>query len=215
MARIFDGVSDSWRAALDLSATNKMTFCCWVKWTAFADDDKLLAEFTDVYNNVDGGFGIFPNSAFSAGYVGFAYHSQTLGNYAGIRFPRPSAGDWHHWGLVIDKTQTDPANIGPAYIDGVVQPADHILTSTGAENFANDYLNIMVRRTSYNNAAGSLQDLAVWSDVLTADEIGNLAANSAPGSIPTVSPLGIRPAALALYLPFQDAAIGMTISLAG
>ncbi len=218
MARTFNGISDAYTAPIDLSATNKLTFCCWVAWTTFSDNDSLLCEFTSNYLFNDGGWACFPDSAAYAGHASAGFHSQAYPEenaYGGVRFARPSTGDWHHWAFVIDKTQPDVQKVGPVYIDGLSVPVDYPNSTPATDNFASDTLYIMQRQDGSRASAGSLQDLAVWSDVLTSDQISSIAAGSVPGTMATVTPLSVRPDALALYLPFSEAAIGITASLVG
>ena len=58
----FDGADDAASAAVNLSATNKVTLEFWLKWDAFADDDDLAFEFTPNFNGDDGGFLVDPNA---------------------------------------------------------------------------------------------------------------------------------------------------------
>ncbi|MEZ5121291.1 MAG: PKD domain-containing protein [Solirubrobacterales bacterium] len=56
----FDGVNDAARATVNLSATNKLTVEFWLKWNAYANDDRLAMELTPNFNQNAGGFVIDP-----------------------------------------------------------------------------------------------------------------------------------------------------------
>ena len=66
-AATFDGTNDAAQASVNLSGTSKLTLEFWLKWTTFANDDKLAFEFTPNFNNSDDGFLVNPISSTSSG----------------------------------------------------------------------------------------------------------------------------------------------------
>ena len=100
MSARFDGVTGSAQANLDLSASTAVTVEFWLKWDAYADNDALAIEFTNNFNQNDGGFLVDPNSA--DGTFSVAIGRDTSRN--AISFTRPSPNQWHHYVFVLDTT---------------------------------------------------------------------------------------------------------------
>ena len=138
----FDG-DDYAKAPLNLSATSKATVEFWLKWDGYIDDDALALEFTDNFNQNNGGFIVDPNAPQEGGKFGVGLGEGSSRN--NVFFNRPSAGAWHHYAFVLDTTAAAAQQILP-YVDG--QPVAYVKTAsgTGAGNFANSILNFMSRR---------------------------------------------------------------------
>ena len=87
---------------MNLSSTSKLTVEFWLKWNAYANDDRLAMEFTANFNDNAGGFLVDPNAPQSGGKFGVGdRHRRSRNN---VYFARPSAGAWHHYAFVIDTT---------------------------------------------------------------------------------------------------------------
>ena len=136
----FDGVDDFGSVPLNLSGTSKATIEFWLKWNAYDNDDDLALELTHNFNQNNGGFIVDPNASQGNFGVGIGI-ADTRNN---VFFPRPSAGQWHHYAFVLDATAPAAQQVTP-YVDG--QPVSYTKTAsgTGAGNFANSTLYLMSR----------------------------------------------------------------------
>jgi PKD repeat protein len=164
----FDGSNDDADAALNLSANSTLTIEFWMKWNTYTNNDDLAFEFTSNFNNTNGGFLINPNSSTSGSRFEVALGRGTSRNSA--YFTRPSAGAWHHYAIVMSTTAAAAQQI-LVYVDG--QPVSVVKGSsgTGAGNFANSTLNFMSRNGSSLYGAGTLDEVALYNQALTASQI--------------------------------------------
>jgi GH18 family chitinase len=168
----FNGTTQAGSAsAINLSGTSVVTVAFWMKWNAFANDDHVAMEFSSNFNNVTTGFLILPDDSqsglFQAGLKGNAGYNQ-------VTFARPSAGVWHHYAFIMNKANPAATEVIP-YVDG--QPVSYA-KPTSAENtnaFASDTAFIMARNKSSAWGNGSLDDVRIYSRVLSASEIAALA----------------------------------------
>jgi PKD repeat protein len=167
-AASFDGSNDAASAALDLSATSKLTVEFWLNWSAYASDDDLAFEFTQNFNNISGGFLIDPNAGEQGGQfaVGIGRGSSRNNAY----FPRPSAGAWHHYAFVLDGEAPASQQVIP-YVDGIPVSFTKLASGTGAGTFANSTLYFMSRNASALFGNGSLDEVALYNRVLSGAEI--------------------------------------------
>jgi PKD repeat protein len=166
-AATFDGTNDAARASLNLSGTARPTLEFWLNWTAYANDDKLAFEFTPNLNNTNGGFLVNPDSSTSGGQFEVAMGRSTTRN--SIFFARPSAGVWHHYAFVFNATTSSPS-ITP-YVDGKVVSFSKGSSGSAGGNFANSTLYFMSRNASSLFGKGSLDEVALYSQNLTATQI--------------------------------------------
>ncbi len=178
----FDGSDDSASAQLDLSSTNKLTVEFWMKWNAYANDDRLAMEFTPNFNDQDGGFLIDPNSSF--GQFGVAVGRGAARST--ILFNRPSAGAWHHYAFVFDTTAPAASQISP-YVDGAQVPFSQISFGSGGGAFANSSLYLMSRGGTALNGAGDLDEVALYDRALDASTISSHANAHVGNQSPTAS----------------------------
>jgi YD repeat-containing protein len=189
----FDGVDDYGSATVDLSATSKVTVEFWLKWNAFANDDRLAMEFTSNFNDATGGFLVDPNAPGEDGRFGVAIGIGGSRNNA--YFNRPTAGAWHHYALVLDSTAPAATQVVP-YVDGQPVAFTKTASGTGAGAFANATLYLMSRAGGELFGAGSLDELAVYGRTLSASEIAaHFAAtvNALPTAAFTSSPEPANP----------------------
>ncbi len=175
----FNGTSSSASAPVDLSASSAITVEFWLKWNTYANDDALAMEFTNNFNNNNGGFLVDPNSSF--GQFAVAIGNGASRNVA--EFARPSAGVWHHYTFVLDTTQPGATEITP-YVDGqLVSYTQNGFTGTGAGNFANSTLYLMSRGGSSLFGAGDLDEVAIYNQALSASTISaHYLAGAAPAT---------------------------------
>jgi PKD repeat protein len=167
-AATFDGTNDAAQAAVNLSGTQRVTIEFWMKWTAFANDDRLAFEFTSNFNNTNGGFIVNPDSSTSGGLFEVALGRNGTRN--NVFFARPSAGIWHHYAFVLDTTALGSQQITP-YVDGKAVSFSKSASGTGAGNFASSTLNFMSRNGSSLFGRGSLDEVALYNQALSATQI--------------------------------------------
>jgi PKD domain. len=167
-AASFDGTNDSASAPLNLSSTQRLTIEFWLKWTAFANDDRLALEFTPNFNNTNGGFLVNPDSSTSGGRFEVALGRS--GSRNNVYFTRPSAGAWHHYAFVLNTTASASQQV-LAYVDGKAVSTSKGSSGTGAGSFANSTLYFMSRNSASLFGRGTLDELAVYNQALTATQI--------------------------------------------
>jgi PKD repeat protein len=189
----YDGVNDYGSANVDLSGTNKVTIEFWLKWSAFANDDRLAMEFTNNFNNNNGGFLIDPNAPQNGGSFGVAIGGE--GSRNSVFFSRPSASQWHHYAFVFDTSAAADQQITP-YVDGT--PVTHTQgeSATGSGNFANSTLYMMSRAGQALFGSGDLDEVAVYNRALNAaaiqEHFESSGANRRPVARFTASPSTAR-----------------------
>jgi hypothetical protein len=170
----FDGVSGSASVPLNASGDHTLSVEFWMKWNSYADDDHLAMELTSNYNTSNGGFLIDPDSTVSGGGK-FEISLRGNAGYTVATMPRPTAGTWHQYVIVFDKTA--PANNQiTAYVDGQAQPLTMVTAAANTNTFASDDLYLMSRNNTTLFGAGNLQDLAIYPLALTASQIAVQAA---------------------------------------
>jgi YD repeat-containing protein len=169
----FDGINDFAQAPLDLSGTSQLTVEFWLRWNAFAEDDSLAMELTPNFNGNNGGFLIDPNAG--SGFGVAIGNSESRNN---AYFTRPTAGAWHHYAFVLDSSAPAAQQITP-YVDGKAVSYEKGASGTGAGAFANAPLYFMSRAGESLFGAGTLDEVAVYSQPLSAARIAeHFAANS-------------------------------------
>jgi PKD repeat protein len=164
----FDGSNDDADAALNLSSSSTLTLEFWMKWTTFSNNDDLAFEFTSNFNNTNGGFLVNPNSTTSTSRFEVALGRGTSRNSA--YFTRPSANVWHHYAFVMNTAAAAAQQI-LVYVDGGPVSIVKGASGTGAGNFANSTLNFMSRNGSSLYGAGSLDEVAIYNQALSASQI--------------------------------------------
>ncbi|HUA75225.1 MAG TPA: N,N-dimethylformamidase beta subunit family domain-containing protein [Solirubrobacteraceae bacterium] len=190
----FNGTSDSGAIPLNLSGTSKVTIEFWLKWNAYANNDALAMEFTPNFNEQSGGILIDPNAGQFGGTFGIGIGSDSSRN--SVFFQRPSAGVWHHYAIVIDTTAAAENEIKP-YVDGQPVSVQQANNATGQGAFANSTLYLMSRAGSALFGNGSLDQLAIYSQPLSAATIFQHYNSSGTAKPPapsfTISPSQPRP----------------------
>jgi hypothetical protein len=143
-----------------------VTFEFWLNWNAFANDDAVAMELTPNFNNNPGGFLVIPDSSNGGFGVGLGSGSSRNTAY----FARPTAAAWHYYAFVLDTTQAGATQITP-YVDGQAVSYTKDASGTGAGNFANSTLYMMSRGGTSLFGAGTLDDVAIYNQDLTASTI--------------------------------------------
>ena len=190
----FNGSSDYGSIPLNLSSTNKLTVEFWLKWNQYANDDSLAMEFTPNFNANAGGFLVDPNAPQFGGTFGIAVGG--IENRNSVFFARPSAGAWHHYALVIDTTASAGKVITP-YVDGQPVSFQQDGAGTGQGTFANSTLYLMSRGGSALFGAGSLDQLAIYNQSLSAGTVvqhyNSHGTVKPPKAVFTISQSPVRP----------------------
>jgi PKD repeat protein len=190
----FNGSGDSGAIPLNLSATSKVTVEFWLKWNQYANNDALAMEFTPNFNEHSGGFLVDPNAGEFGGTFGIGIGSDSSRN--SVFFPRPSAGVWHHYAIVLDSTAAAGHEITP-YVDGQPVGFQQQNSATGQGAFANSTLYLMSRAGSALFGNGSLDQLAIYNQPLSAGTVfqhyNSYGTTKAPSAAFTVSPNPVRP----------------------
>jgi PKD repeat protein len=187
----FNGTSDAAQANLDLSNTSQVTLEFWLKWNAYANDDRLAFEFTPNFNNNPGGFLVDPNAPEDGGKFAVGIGSGSSRNT--VYFERPSEGQWHYYALVMNTGASAESQITP-YVDGKAVSYDKTQSGTGAGSFANSTLYFMSRAGSALFGNGTLDEVALYNRALSAATIDDHFSGTAgvtgepPAASFTVSP---------------------------
>ncbi|HVR05195.1 MAG TPA: N,N-dimethylformamidase beta subunit family domain-containing protein [Solirubrobacteraceae bacterium] len=189
----FGGANESGAIPLNLSGTGTVTVEFWLKWKQYANNDSLAMEFTPNFNENPGGFLVDPDAPQFGGSFGVGIGSGNTRN--SIFFTRPSAGAWHHYALVFNTTKPANEEITP-YVDGQPVAFQQEGANTGQGAFANSTLYLMSRGGNSLFGAGALQDLAIYSQPLSAGQVfqhySSEGTNEAPHAVFTVSPTPVR-----------------------
>jgi hypothetical protein len=165
-AASFNGLNNFASAPLDLSSTSQVTIEFWLNWSAYANNDALAMEFTNNFNNNNGGFLVDPNSA--SGSFGISIGRNTTRNT--VYISRPSAGRWHYYAFVLNSSGPASGEI-TAYVDGKPVTQTQSTNGTGAGNFANSMLYLMSRGGTQLYGGGNLEDVAIYNQALSAASI--------------------------------------------
>ncbi len=168
----FDGTASRAECSLTLSGTQVITVSFWMYWDTFANDDDLAMEYTGNFNSSVGGFIIDPNS--SVGYISCNVRGNA--GYNDARYNRPSAGEWHHYSAIFDKsTATSGTDEIGLYIDGVFQtPVSKGNSNNNDDAFANDSLYLFHRNNFGSRSlfgAGRIQNLMIHQRALTQADV--------------------------------------------
>jgi Concanavalin A-like lectin/glucanases superfamily len=175
----FNGTTQASSVALDLSGTNVITVDFWMKWTAFANDDKGVLEFSPNFNFSTLGFLILPDESssgqFQAGVNGNVGYNQ-------VNFTRPSAGIWHNYAFILNKGAPAATEVTP-YVDGVAVSYSKPTSSDNTNNFGSSTLYGMSRAGTSLFGAGTLDEVYLYTRALSASEIANLASIVPPAPV--------------------------------
>ena len=173
----FASASSTYRAIpLDLSPYNTVTISAWFWWDAFANDNKLLGEYTSNVNTHNGAFNIAPNNASTTAFAIFI--SATAGaDFCTVKSSRPTAAGWHHFAVTMARTGS--ASVGTVFPNGLVIDGIKSVSGTNSANpvsgnFAGpDTLHFMSRNNASQFADGRLKYFNIFrgqlsnSDILT------------------------------------------------
>ena len=173
----FNGTSASGAIPLNLSETSQLSVEFWMKWNSYANNDSLAMELTPNFNENSGGLLIDPDAPELGGSFGVGIGVGASRN--SIYMARPSAGVWHHYVFVLNGAAASGAQIMP-YVDGQPVSFTQGATGTGAGPFANSTLYLFSRAGSALFGAGTLDELALYNQPLSAATIAAHYADGAP-----------------------------------
>jgi hypothetical protein len=173
----FNGSSDSGAIPLNLSGSSQLTVEFWMKWNGYANTDSLAMELTPNFNENAGGLLIDPDAPEMGGTFGVGIGVGASRD--SIFFARPAAGVWHHYAFVLDSTAAAGSEILP-YVDGKLVSFAQGSAGTGAGPFANSTLYLFSRDGSALLGAGTLDELAVYNQPLSAATVAAHYADGAP-----------------------------------
>jgi PKD repeat protein len=173
----FNGAGDFGAVPMDLSGTSQLTIEFWLKLDSYNNEDGLAMEFTPNFNANAGGLLIDPNAPEFGGTFGVGIGME--GSRNSVFFARPSVGVWHHYAFVLDSTALAGSEI-TAYVDGQPVSVQQGSTGTGAGPFANSTLYLMSRAGSALFSAGTLDEVAIYNQPLSAATIAAHYADGAP-----------------------------------
>lgn len=179
MARLFDGINDWLQSAsdFDYSATNKLTvsFWCWMDDQIPPNFD-LLLEVTPDMNASQVGFYFSPYNPINA--LDLTMKGD-VGNSSALFSLESLFGEWFHVALTLDKSL--PTNEVNVWKDGaLLTPSSRPSNSDNTNNFGISPWYFMSRAGTTLFAPGRLAEFAIYPDILTADDIIQLAAGFQP-----------------------------------
>jgi uncharacterized protein len=172
----FDGSDD--RAASASAVTYgspEITIAMWLRWDAFSNNDDLALESSNNSNNNAYTFVLDPNSSSPAAFV-VAVKGAT-GTLA-KSFTRPTQGFWHHYAFAMSQSANTGAGDLVIYVDGsAVSMNTDTNNKTGTSNFSTQTLYLMHRGTLSLFGDGAVDDLRIYSKLLSSTEVAQVYAN--------------------------------------
>lgn len=164
----FNGGTDKITANLNLSTIETVTVSFWLRansWTA--DQSVLDILWTSASITV---LNVISNTwCFSGnGQVKIVERTNSGDNYR--CYSSPSTGVWHHYAIVIDISQPADGEIAAFYVDGVAQTATSVSeTMDNTAGYPSDAV-----LTIMTSTAGTLDDVRVYTQTLSASQVTQL-----------------------------------------
>jgi hypothetical protein len=178
-ALMFDGIDDYVSAPLNLSSTQTVSLAFWARKNPMASD-KSDIEFTDMDSGT-GGFSISLSDPFGSCPGSTTVYVRGNVGYNGACYTTPSAGVWHHYVGVYDKSLS--SNEVDFYVDGSLQtPTSRPDNSNNGNTFANNTIYIGAGIISGNPTGFEneiLDEVRVYNRALTAPEVAALYGSGA------------------------------------
>jgi uncharacterized membrane protein len=173
--------------AINLSSTRAVTVAFWSKRTYSTAGGHALLESTADFTKSTTGFAVFPDDSACAG-IQIAIKGD-VGETANC-YGQPTSGVWHHFVLVLDKTQS-AGNQVALYADGVLEsPTRNLAASTNTNDFGNNSIWLFSQGGTGMFDSGQLDDLRIYNVALTAAEIQHFYRSGALVSL-VVSPASV------------------------
>ncbi|MGH2454912.1 MAG: LamG-like jellyroll fold domain-containing protein [Candidatus Limnocylindria bacterium] len=151
---------------MNLSATQVATIEYWANQASWANDSGILFELTANSSSNPSGFRVLPSSSNGAYRVALGDGS------GGYSFPRPSASEWHHYAIVIDRSEA-PGSAVLAYVDAEPQSISYVSNGEDTSgNFANDTFYLFSRGGTANfETLTTLDEASIYTRALSVEEV--------------------------------------------
>ena len=180
----FDGVNDFGRSVANITPTTDVTnwtFCAWVWWDSFANDDDLLCELSPNINTPnDGAWLINPNNSAVAGTAAFVVQDGTASlKYREETTPRWPAAEWVHLAVVFESRANSLQGEWTIYTNAVL--ATQTVRTTDKDQASDINANIfylMSRAGTSLFADGRLDDVGIWGSALDLSTITAIKAEA-------------------------------------
>ena len=156
--------------------TTNWTWCAWVWWDAFANDDDMLVELgaNASSSGSDGAFLISPNSSSPANVASFTVQDSSAGSLYRIETTaRWPAAEWVHIAAVFESAANSLKGEWTIYTNGVVATQS---VNTESKDQASQLRtavthNLMSRNGTSLFASGRLDDVGLWGSALDSTTI--------------------------------------------
>jgi hypothetical protein len=159
------------KAALNLSAQNKLTVEFFLSWPTFSASNQRALEFSNGTTSAGataGGFYVVPNG--SGGTFDVGMYNGT--GYSGSTFARPSAGVFHHYLIELDRTVVSESGAVKMWIDGIAQTATPFTGSVAqGGNFINGFVTALADNAGANAGTGTIDEVAIFAGLLSTGRI--------------------------------------------
>lgn len=154
--------------AVDLGGTRAVTIALWSKRTYSTATSHALFEATADFTQSTHGFGFFPDDVTCQGIQ--AALKGDIGETANC-YTQPSSGDWHHFAIVYDKTQSGGNQVA-LYVDGMLQnPTRSLKVATNTNSFGDEAIYLFAHDRLAGFDSGMLSDFRIYDSALTAEQI--------------------------------------------
>lgn len=157
--------------AIDLSATQAITWMAWINRTYSSSGGDVLFEDSANFNASETGFGFFPDGDPGSNCLGLVAGIHGDVGYTISCYQQPSSNVWHHIAVVLDKSQPGSQAVS-LYVDGQQQQAaGQAFTATNTNDFGDNPLYLFSRGGTAAFTAGTVDDLRLYAQALSASQI--------------------------------------------
>ena len=154
--------------AIDLSSSHAITLTFWSKRSYSTAGSYALLESTADFTQSTTGFALFPDDPTCAGIRAAIWGDVGL---TANCYSQPSSSVWHHFAVVLDKTQS-AGNQVTLYVDGALQrPSRSLAASTNTNSFGNNPIYVFSQGGTSSLDTGPISDLRLYSGALAGSQI--------------------------------------------
>jgi len=184
----FDGSNDYALLTPAIGGKPRATFAMWFWWAAYSNNDDLLFETSENYGTIGNAILCDPNcSSPTAGKFHIAL-SASSGQYNSKDVDRPTAAEWHHLGVVCDRTLGSGPDVLRVHIDGVETGTQIGTANMSGTTFGSQNLYLCCRGGSALFGETKLDDIRVYDRALNSAEVRLLATRRAIAYEPAYRP---------------------------